>query len=118
MLRTRYRVIAPGERVPAVEGLVEWPRPTLDALRALVMPILGGAEMEHVLVLADFSGNGELVARDMFVDEMGVLKGLAENPLATAIYRAAWLRHDPYCDPETLPWIAGAAVLFEQRVWS
>lgn len=87
--------------------------PTLAELKAVVMPLLPGAEyMERVHVLH----NG--TATDMFVDEMSQLKGLPRNERATAIYRAAWLQRYPYDDPESLPDIAGTAVLFERPVWT
>jgi hypothetical protein len=37
---------------------------------------------------------------------------------ATRLYRANWLKRHPKDDPESLPYIAGAAAVFEERVWS
>lgn len=55
---------------------------------------------------------------DMFIDEDGHSRDRPRrNEKATAIYRANWLRQHPSTDPETLPWIAGPAVLFDKRVW-
>jgi hypothetical protein len=53
----------------------------------------------------------------MFVDEDGHGRERPRNEAATTIYRANWLRQHPGVDPETLPWIAGPAVLFDRRVW-
>jgi hypothetical protein len=67
---------------------------------------------EHVSVL--FEGK----PADMFVDENGHAKNLPRNEAATAIYRAYSLRQHPNTDPESLPFIAGTAVLFDAPVWS
>jgi len=87
--------------------------PSLADLKKAILPQLDGAEyFEHVTVL--FEGG----PADMFVDEIGHRKQLPRNELATAIYRAAWLDEHPTDHPESLPWIAGPAVLFGRRVWS
>lgn len=80
------------------------------AIRALL--VLGKAYPEHVSVLH------ESKRADMFVHEDGHGDGLPRNEAATAIYRAAWLRDHPADEPETLPWIAGPAVIFDRIVWS
>jgi hypothetical protein len=55
---------------------------------------------------------------DMFVDETGVLKELPFNNKATTIYRANWKAHEPNPGPDDeLPYIAGNAVLFMEKVW-
>lgn len=55
---------------------------------------------------------------DMFVDEVGQLKGLDHNEAATAIYRNNWLTHqDPKADPDSLPSVVGVAVLVSRQVW-
>lgn len=82
-----------------------------DALRALLTPLLDGGNLERVNVL-----HGGIYT-DMFVDEIGLLKQLPRNEPATAIYRNNWLTQHPGTDPEVLPAIYGAAVLFEARVW-
>lgn len=93
-------------------GGVEWPtEPGFDAINKLVQPLIGGGHIEHVSVLHDGK------RRDMFVDEEGRLKGLPRNERATAIYRTAWLSHNPGRDADDLPHIAGPAVLFTRRVW-
>jgi hypothetical protein len=48
---------------------------------------------------------------------MGHPKGLPRNENATVIYRRNALLRQGVKDPETLPWIAGPAVLFERIVW-
>lgn len=91
---------------------VDWPKePGYKEIAKLIMPILDGAELEHVTVLHDGK------RADMFVDEMGRMKPLTRNEVATVIYRNNWMTQHPSVDPETLPWIAGTAVLFLRRVW-
>ena len=112
---TPYQIIMPGDTV--IARLEWWPaEPGYEAIRDLVEPLIGGEPLEHVSVLH----NGQ--RRDMFVSELGQLALTHRGPLprnerATEIYRANWLSRHRYCDPETLPWIAGTAVLFERRVW-
>ena len=101
-------------------SFVQWPRePGLKLIEALVLPILGeGEPLEQVSVL--YEGR----PRDMFVSELGRLglttrPPLPRNEAATAIYRAHWLGRKPDTVPDSLPWIAGAAVLFTNRtVWT
>lgn len=85
--------------------------PSYKALSAVLDPLFFKRPWEHVSVL--FEGR----RTDMFVDESGVLDGLPRNEAATAIYRANWLSQYPHADPESLPHIAGLAVVFEKRVW-
>jgi hypothetical protein len=82
------------------------------ATSALVDPIIGASEVEHVYVLHQNR------RADMFVDERGRLKHLRRNDGATAIYRAAALRNSPGTRAASLPWIAGPAVLFDRIVWA
>lgn len=67
----------------------------------------------------NFPGEEQCCYRDLFVNEMGHVRQLQRNELATAIYRNNVLVHDPARNPipEALPWIAGPAVLFRERVW-
>lgn len=46
-----------------------------------------------------------------------MLDELSRNDEATTIYRAAYMAQHPDHDPEGLPYIAGTAVLFRDRVW-
>ncbi|QGY05566.1 hypothetical protein MMSR116_29465 [Methylobacterium mesophilicum SR1.6/6] len=85
--------------------------PGLAELRDVLEPILGG-RLEHVAVLHEGR------RADMFVHEDGHGEGLPRNEAATAIYRASWLERHPADPPETLPWIAGPAVVFGRTVWS
>ena len=85
--------------------------PGYDALRALVLPHLAPGGMERVAVL--YAGN----PCDMFVDDEGLIKRLPFNRVATGIYRANSMRHDPKQNPDDLPFIAGVAVLFDRKVW-
>ena len=111
-----YRIIPVGD-IAATRGEVEWPWVAgYERIRALIEPHLGGEPLEHVSVLHE----GQ--RRDMFVSELGRLELLTRGPLprndrATAIYRTNWLTRNPSTIPEALPWIAGVAVLFEERVW-
>jgi hypothetical protein len=81
--------------------------------REIVMDVIGqDADPEHVTVWYD----GRYL--DMFVDETGVLKALPYNNVATTIYRANTLAHEPDPGPvDELPYIAGSAVLFLDKVW-
>jgi len=77
-----------------------------------------GDPMEHVNVFADFEGGRDFRYLDMFVNEMGHIEGMQRNERATAIYRNNVMVHEAVAPPaETLPWIAGPAVLFSKRVW-
>lgn len=89
--------------------------PGFEALDALVRPLIGGGDIEHVWVLAE--GEDGLEPTSMFVDDSGHLKGLARNEAATLLYRRAHMARHPSTDPETLPCIVGVAVLFDRRVW-
>jgi hypothetical protein len=53
----------------------------------------------------------------MFVDETRDHQRVRRNE-STRLYRANWLKRHPKDDPESLPYIAGAAAVFEERVWS
>lgn len=92
---------------------LDWPHePGYHAIRDLVEPVLGaGRFLEHVAVLHE----GQRT--DMFVDDSGLLDGLPRNEKATAIYRNNVLTHEPGTDPESLPHIAGTAILMSRRVW-
>lgn len=96
--------------------------PGYEKLRDIIAPLLGErACLEHVSVLADFSGATKYKPLDMFVDDTGLLKGLPRNEAATAIYRRANLMGKthvpPVDDPEKLNFIVGPAILFNRRVW-
>lgn len=112
-VNTVYRIL----RADGAESTcqVDWPvDPGYHRLKDLIVPLLDGAHLEHVSVLH----KGQRT--DMFVDEMGHCKTppLPRNEAATAIYRAATLRRAPKTDPESLPWIAGTAILFDRVVWN
>lgn len=87
--------------------------PTLAELKSVVEPHVAG-DMEHVYIFNDRALNGR---GDMFCDEVGQLKGLPRNQAATALYRKAWIQATGD-DPESLPWIAGTAVVFDETVWT
>ena len=111
LMPTAYRVIPPGDG-EIIERVIDWPRsPGYDAIRALITPLLYGADLEHVTVLHDDNRT------DMFVDEIGKIKQLQRNDRATVIYRTNWLTQHPTADPESLPAIYGPAVLFLRRIW-
>lgn len=96
-------------------------KPGYAGLKDLLKPLLDGADLERVAVLADFSGGTDYQPTDMFVDEMGTLKRLPRNEAATAIYRRATMMGRSGApkpkDPEDLPAIYGPAILFDRRVW-
>lgn len=68
---------------------------------------LGGGRAQRIEVLdgGDF--------KEMYVDDIIHLKDLPRNERATALYRADYLADNPLVDPESLPYIAGTAVLFD-----
>jgi hypothetical protein len=112
-MKTNYAIFRPGH-ASAEWHEIDWPEdPGYDRIKALISPLLDGAPLEHVTVLYEDR------RADMFVDEKGHVKAepLQRNDRATEIYRANWLKHHPKDDPETLPWIAGVAVLFDRIVW-
>jgi len=103
----------PARDVTPEEREVDWPtEPSFKAIRALLDPIFLKRPWEHVSVLIEGR------RADMFVDESGHLAGLPRNEAATALYRANWMTRHPDADPESIPWIAGVAVLFERIIWT
>jgi hypothetical protein len=108
----RYRVLNVDGTVEQHQATMDVP-PTLEQLRRIVEAHLDG-DLEHVYVLdPDYPDRRS----DMFVDETGHLKSLPRNESATALYRGATLRAQPKIRPESLPYIAGPAVLFDDVVW-
>lgn len=86
------------------------------ALKAQVEQITGDP-MEHVRVFADFHGGQKARYLDMFVNELGHLKGMELNAVATAIYHNNVRVHQPDKAKEDMMPVVGPAVLFEERVW-
>lgn len=118
---TKYLIMRPGQSHETGE-VHDWPRePGYDRIAALVRPLLDGADLEQVSVLADFGGGTRYEQLDMFVDDEGLIKNLPRNEAATLIYRRAAMmgkaRIPPPTDPESMSYIAGPAVLFSRRVW-
>jgi hypothetical protein len=110
-MKTELTIMRPGGSVDHLE--VDLPQePGFVALREVLTPLLDGGDLEHVTVL-----HWDRRA-DMFVDEVGKLKGLDRNEAATAIYRANWMEQHPEVDPQTLDAIYGPAVLFNRIVWT
>lgn len=116
-LKTSYLIFRPGSEEPEVAE-VDWPRePGYHRIKALVEPLLGENEpLEHVSVLYNERPT------DMFVSEMGAIALATRGPLpvnraATEIYRAWSMKRRPGDNPETLPHIAGTAVVFQRQVW-
>jgi hypothetical protein len=116
-MKTEYTIFKPGDG--AVErGEVDWPKdPGYHLIKALVEPLFGGDPLEHVSVLHDGR------RRDMFVSEYGHMRIATRDPMprnerATAIYRTNWMTQHPDQDPESLPTIAGPAILFYRIVWT
>lgn len=110
-MKVELYVYTPGVAEPkTVEAEFKSGEPTLRELRAVFCPLIGGnCSLEHVTVL--FNGK----RADMFVDEMGIARGLPPNAAATEIYHAAAKaqgRHAP-----DAPLIYGVAVLASRRIW-
>lgn len=116
MMDTTYQIILPGDAA-APQLSVNWPRrPGYEAIKALVSPHLNLEPLEHVTVLL----RGERA--DMFVSELGHVPLTTRAPLprnerATYLYRSNLMRRSPSTPPESLPWVAGPAVLFFRQVW-
>lgn len=105
-------VLRPGRPLAEIHNSRLPEKPSYQEIKALLLPLLEGAEYpEHVNVL--FNG----APADMFVDETGVLKQLPRNEVATKLYRANWLARYPMAEPESLPYIAGVAVMTGRRIW-
>ena len=117
----RYTIFRPDRTSEA--GEVDWPAdPSYDAIAMLVGPIVGGP-IEHVRILDPAKATAEHIGRadyrDMFVDEMSLMRDppAPRNAMATALYRANRLRVHPQDAPESLPIVAGVAVVFERVIW-
>jgi hypothetical protein len=110
---TKYRVLSEAGTFVEHEILME-KKPLYDDLRNLVEPHLGGSRLMHVRVLCPLLG----AWTDMFIDEMGALRRRPRNDPATKIYRNGFLSKRPDDDPETLPYIAGPAVVFLRPIWN
>ena len=112
---TTYHVIrADGSKTTSTTTLPQ--EPTFEQIKAIVSPALDGEPLERVRVLVDDRYT------DMFVSELGHRELTTRPPLpinadATRIYRANWLKQHPDDDPDSLPAIAGTALLFDSRVW-
>lgn len=92
--------------------------PGYDVLNVIIKPLLDRADMEHVSVLANFDlSSTDYRPLDMFVDDIGLKKGLPRNEAATTIYWRNWMTYHPGANPEALHFISGPAVLFSRRVW-
>jgi len=95
-------------------GCVDWPlTPDYKQILDLVSLHLGTDQMEHVFIFGDKN-----LYQDMFVDEIGHWKNLTRNEEATRLYRRNTLQHKPGTDPERMPYIVGAAVVFDRIVWT
>jgi hypothetical protein len=116
-----YLAIFPGRREPerCVAHLPDFSSPRFWPRLREVVEAVTGEPCEHVYVFWDYPGDEHCCYRDLFVNEMGHVRQMPRNELATAIYRNNVLVHEPmgYPVPEALPWIAGPAVLFRERVW-
>jgi hypothetical protein len=116
LIKTRLLVMRPDQPHETLErDLPE--EPSYQELRDIITPLLDGAALEHVYVLADFAGGTDFKRADMFVDEMSLVRRLPRNEAATVIYRRNSMLREPGKDPESMSWIAGPAVLFDRVVW-
>jgi hypothetical protein len=117
----RYTIFRPDRTSEA--GEVDWPSdPGFKNIARLLEPIVDGP-IEHVRILDPAKATAEHIGRadyrDMFVDELSLLRNppAERNEMATALYRANWLRVHPQDDPESLSFVAGVAVVFERVIW-
>lgn len=110
-MQTKLYIYRPGATGPEAKEVNLPPDGGYGELKEILTPLLDGGRLEHVSVL--FNGK----AADMFVDDIGVLKGLPRNDAATEIYRTNSMKWNPDQDPESLPAIHGPAVVFDKPVW-
>ena len=99
---------------PVVVGefkLEDKPGENAKQVRAILQNVFGDAYSERVTV---FWEQGYC---EMYVDEIGQIKGLPLNPRATEIYRNNIMVHEPGRHVATdLPTVAGDVVLFDRRI--
>jgi hypothetical protein len=95
--------------------------PRAEELDRVVCPLLGhAAGLRHVPVLWSKQPDSPPSPRDLFVDDLALIKRLPRNDRATAIFYQRYLSEHTKADPERLMrdrYLAGPAVLFEERVW-
>jgi len=95
-----------------IDGKIEWTThdlpdvPEYDDVKRVVSPII--PDFEHVTVLWQDKRT------DMFIDELGVVKGLPINAFATGVYYTASIVAGRQISPNP---ICGPAVLFNERIW-
>ena len=111
-------VYRPGAAAPEVHEL---PDGDYSSVYKQIKAWLDGGAPEHVSVLWLHPEKYINKRSDMFVDEVGQLKGLPRNDKATEIYRRATMlgrsAAPKPADPEELPWIAGTAIVFDRIIW-
>jgi hypothetical protein len=91
------------------------PRP--EELDRVVCPLLGhAADLRHVPLLWSEQPDRPTSPRDLFVDDLALIKRLPRNDRAIAIFYCRYLSEHPDVDPEKLMrerYLAGPAVLFD-----
>lgn len=101
----RYQVI-PADQVRPIhrgEALISEEPGSLERVARQYLD--GGSAIRGEVII-----NGRVYG--MYIDALCHLKDLPRNELATALYRAEYLAEHPEIGPESLPFIAGPAVLF------
>jgi hypothetical protein len=110
--RFEYQVIPADQGQPVRKAsIVMSAMPDGEELDHAIRPLLDGGSLMKVGIVI----GGE--ERDIFVDDLGGMKDLPRNELATHLYRGHYLANHPGTDPESLPIIYGPAVLFDEQVW-
>jgi hypothetical protein len=108
-----FQIIPTDKAEPIRKGVaMMWEKPHFWDLRRVIEPHLCGHRFSRLEVLHE----GRLL--DMFTDSSAGLVGLPRNDRATAILRNGCLTERPDLDPESLSYVAGPAVLFDELVWS
>lgn len=79
------------------------------AMRDVSDKFLDGASPQTVEVIVDDR------KKSMVVDDLALVKDLPRNERATAIFRSQYVELNPESNPERLPYIAGPAVIFDQK---
>jgi hypothetical protein len=111
-----YTYYAEDGRVERGELTMDAPASEADAdreVRRQLKPLyFKTCTIERVAVIA----NDERV--DMYVCELGAIKRMQCNDVATKLFRDTVLMGTPSKEPEMLPHIAGPVVVFDRVIWT
>ena len=108
-MKTNYTVFHPDGS--ELKGALDWPEfPSRELVSEFVETILPASALE----LMPLEIHHDHMISDMFVKAD---YHQPRNESATTVYRQNYIVHNPGTNPESLPFIAGPAVLFYRKVW-